>query len=44
MGVNNAEFHADFDYVEKVAKNLCKKVTGKWSFLFVLLCAKVFCV
>jgi hypothetical protein len=37
MGIKNAEFDADFEFVEKVAQNLCVKVINgkvreKWSF------------
>jgi len=36
-GIKNAKFVADFDYVEKVAKNTCEnvineKITEKWSY------------
>ncbi len=29
MGIKNAEFYADFEYVEKFWKNALKKVTGQ---------------
>ncbi len=37
MGIKNAKFVADFDFVEKVAKNTCEnvineKITEKWSY------------
>ncbi len=47
-GYKNKELDAGFESVEKNAKKLMrkklsmKKVTEKWSFLFLLLCEKVF--
>jgi hypothetical protein len=47
MDIKNAEFDADLNSNEKVAKNLLKKavdekVTEKCSFILLLLCPKVF--
>ncbi len=37
MGIKNAKFDANFDFVKKVAKNTCEnvineKMTEKWSY------------
>jgi hypothetical protein len=46
MGIKNAEFDADLEFVAKVAKQLMQKqlstMKEKFSFLLLLLCAKVF--
>jgi hypothetical protein len=44
MGIKNAEFHADFESIEKVAKTDAKKVPKKkWrEFFTFILCAKLF--
>jgi hypothetical protein len=49
MGIKNAEFDADFESVEKVAKKRMRKKLPnkkrdrkKWKCLLLLLCVKVF--
>jgi hypothetical protein len=44
MGIKNAEFHADFESIEKVAKTDEKKVIKKqWQEFFTfIMCAKLF--
>ncbi len=49
MGIKNAEFYSDFESVAKLQNIPCKKVTNKkvtekWSFLLLLLSAKVVCL
>ncbi len=41
MDIQNAEFDADFESIEKAAKKSHEKVKEEWSFWPLLLCEKV---
>ncbi len=44
MGIKNAEFHADFEAVEKVVKNAQKRDGNKHFFHFYSCSSNLFCL